>query len=432
MELPSQRWRALAAAGAGTFVEFFDYSSYVYLATTLTAVFFPKSTGATGLIQTFGVFAASFAMRPIGALFWGHFGDQIGRKRTLALTIIGIGLATLAIGLLPGYESIGVCAPLLLVVIRLFQSFCTAGEYSGAAILVGEFAPPLKRGRFVSIVPISCALGFLMASGLASWLRGSLADKQILAWGWRVPFLVGGVLTVFGWYLRRLLAESPEFEKVVAQKAVRQAPVYALLRTHKVEVVRLLCVMAVNAAGYYLVLGYMTTYLEVEARLSAYQAGIVTTAALVVYLPLLYLVAAVSDRIGRRYVLLGSSILFLLLSYPAFGAIQIGSVLSALLIQLLLVAIFALNDGSFATYFVESFPAEIRFSGFALPFNIGVALFGGTTPLLATWLIQQTGNRMMPALTMTAIAALSLPALILAPETATRKGESQGSASLRL
>ena len=412
----SLRKRAVVAAGVGTLAEFFDYASYSYLATTIAAVFFPAGDKAAALLQTFALFALSFAMRPVGGLFWGRFGDRKGRKKALELTIIGMGLATFSIGLLPGYAAIGIWAPILLVSMRLLQSFFTAGEYSGAAVLVGEFAPPSKRGRYVSVVPISCALGFLLASTLASFLHGSLGEQQMLSWGWRVPFLVAGVITVSGWYVRRAIEETPDFAAVLAENSVSNSPLTILLREHWRVLARLLCVMGVNAAGYYLVLGYMATYLEVEGGLTASRAAAITSIALLAYLPLLYLSAVLSDRIGRRRVLMASALLFVLLSYPAFKVLESGGFSTMLLIQLLLVAVFALNDGSFAAYFVEAFPPTVRFSGFALPFNVGVVVFGGTTPLLATWLIQNTGNELMPAFIMMAVASMGLLALMFSQE----------------
>ena len=421
--LQDQRRRALAAAGVGTFVEYFDYASYGYLATTIAQVFFPTTDPVAGLLQTFVLFAASFAIRPIGALFWGHFGDKFGRARALVLTIVGIGVATILIGLLPGYRAVGYWAPLMLVLFRLFQGFCTAGEYSGAAVLMGEFAPPGKRGRYVSIVPISSAIGFLVASALASVLHGMLTESQMISWGWRVPFLTGGVITFVGLLVRRSLEEPPEFKKISEGNRIEEAPIRTLIREHLPTLGRLFCIMGVNGGGYYLVLVYMATYLEVEMRLTAFQSGVITTLALALYLPLLFLFAAASDRFGRKPVLLASSLLFLFCSYPAFSLLVPGSFYPALAIQLLLVAVLSLNDSTFATYFVESVPAAMRFSGFALAFNVGVAVFSGTTPLLSTWLIQTTGDKFTPAFIMMAIAALSLPALWRAPETAPRRSE---------
>jgi len=406
------RSRAIFGASVGTFVEFFDYASYSFLSTTIASVFFPVSGVTIALVQTWALFALSFFMRPVGALVWGHYGDHIGRTKILAITIFGIGIATCAIGSLPGYRSIGLAAPLLLVLFRLFQSFCTAGEYTGAAVMVGEFAPRSLRGRYISAVPISCALGFLAAAGLASVLRGLLTDDEMLSWGWRVPFFAGGVLTVSGWYVRQKLPETPEFTTLLSERGVTNAPVRWVLRRHGFLLLRLLCVMGVNAAGYYLVLGYAATYLQVELGFRAVEATWITTLGLLVYLPLVYSFAVLSDRISRRSILLASSLLFIALSYPAFKVLTTGGFYTALLTQFALVAILSLNDATFATYFVESFPAAIRFSGFALAFNVGVAVFGGSAPLVATWLIQTTRNKLMPAWMMTAVAVLSVPALL--------------------
>lgn len=404
--------RAMAAAGIGTFVEFFDYASYAYLATTIAVVFFPPGDRASALIGTFAIFAVSFAMRPVGAMFWGHFGDRIGRRRTLLWTVLGIGMATFAIGILPGYGDIGILAPVMLVILRLVQSFCTAGEYSGAAVLVGEFAPAHKRGRYVSVVPISCALGFLLASELARILHVSLAGNDMISWGWRIPFLTGGALTLLGLYLRTSLEESPKFVEAVASNSVERAPLQSVIRDHRRLLGRLLCVMGVNAAGYYLVLGYMATYLEFEKGFSPSRSRLIVTVALLVYVPLLYLFATLSDRIGRRRLLIACSMMFAGLSYPAFVALENGGFLTALVVQLLLVTILSLNDACFATYFIEAFPTSVRFSGFALPFNFGVAIFGGSMPLLAAWLIGVSGSKLVPAFLMTCVAIGSLPALL--------------------
>ena len=418
IDMRTQRRRALAAAGAGTFVEYFDYASYGYLATVIAKVFFPTADPVAGLLQTFLLFAASFAIRPVGGLFWGYFGDRFGRTRALTLTIIGIGLATTLIGFLPGFATAGYWAPLLLVLLRLSQGFCTAGEYSGAAVLLGEFAPPGRRGRYVSIVPISSAIGFLVASALASALHATLTTAEMIEWGWRLPFIIGGVITFFGLLMRRGLKESPAFEKISKENGIVSTPVRTLFRNHFPTLARLFCIMGVNGGGYYMVLVYMATYLEVEMKLSPFQAAAVISMSLAVYVPLLLAFAILSDRIGRRAMLLTSSLLFLFCSYPAFALLEPGNVYTAFAIQLFLVAAFALNDSTFAAYFVESVPAATRFSGFALPFNIGVAVFSGTTPLLSTWLIEQTGNKFAPAFIMMGVAAISLPALWRAQKTA--------------
>lgn len=410
--------KPLLAAGVGTFIEFFDYASYSYLATTIAVVFFPQDNPRTAVLQTFALFAISFAMRPIGALFWGHFGDRIGRKKTLAITIIGIGLATTVIGLLPGYATIGLWAPVLLVLMRLFQSFCTAGEYAGAAVMLSEFAPPHRRARFLSVVPIGCALGFLVASMVSSLLYGQLDSEAMTSWGWRIPFLLAAPMTLIGVYLRSRIDETPVFEEAKEQGTLVKQPVPEVFRKHWKVLVRTIAVMGINATGYYLVLGYMATYLEVQVGLSAFQASIIMTTALIVYLPFLYIGASLADKIGRKKVLLVSAAGFLLLSYPVFSLLEESSFAGAMALQILMVAIFSMNDSTFPTYFSEAFPASVRYSGFALPFNIGVALFGGTAPLLADYLINSTGNATMPAFMMIGVAAIGLTALLSARETA--------------
>lgn len=408
---PTQARRTVIAASMGTFIEWLEYASYAYLATTIAAVFFEESDASVALLQTLGVFALSFLMRPIGGLFWGHFGDRIGRQRTLAISIIGMGVATGAIGVMPAYETIGVTAPVLLLVFRMTQSFCAAGEYSGAAVLLAEHAPEHRRARWVSAVPIATAAGFLTASFLVTFLTGALSSEAMHEWGWRVPFLLTVPLTAVAWYIRRHVDESPVFRALQEHQEVPARPLRDGLLKHWRPMLRMLGVMSVNAGGYYLVLAYMATYIQTELGLNAFQSNMIVTAGLLAYLPLLYACAALADKFGRRNILLANCALFLLLSYPAFALLGVSGFLGILAIQLVLVAVFSLNDSTFATYFVEAFPTNVRFTGFALPFNVGVALFGGVSPLLAAWLIDKTGNTLAPAfliLAYSAVAALAL------------------------
>jgi len=413
--------KPMAAAALGTFIEFFDYASYSYLATTIAVVFFPQDDPGLAIIQTFALFAISFGMRPIGALFWGHFGDRIGRKRTLALTIIGIGVATTLIGVLPGYATIGIWAPILLVMLRLFQSFCTAGEYSGAAVMLSEYAPARKRARYISAIPISCAFGFLAASALASVLYGQLDETAVVAWGWRVPFLLAAPMTLVGIWLRSRVEETPVFKEAQDNGSLSRTPTQDVFRLHWKLLLRMIAVMGINAAGYYLVLGYMATYLETQVGLSAFQASMTMTIALLAYLPLLFLGATLADKLGRKPVLLTGSLAFLFLSIPIFLLMENAGFAVALMLQLFLVFIFSLNDSTFPTFFSEAFPANVRFSGFALPFNIGVALFGGTAPLVADSLVHATGNSLMPAFVVMTVSLLGTVALFLSSETAPGK-----------
>lgn len=404
--------RTVGTVGLGTFIEWFEYASYAYLATTIAVLFFPESDPTASLLQTFGIFAVSFLMRPIGGMFWGHIGDRIGPKRVLMITIVGMGIATFTIGMLPTYAAIGAAAPLLLLVARILQSFFAAGEYSGAAVLLAEHAPPDRRARWVSVVPMATASGFLGASAVVALLNGVLPEDAMASWGWRVPFLAAAALTLVVGYIRRKVAESPIHEAMVDGDDVASAPLKELIKSHWRVMLRMLCVMAVNASGYYLVLTYMVTYLEVELDLTAFESSIIVTIALVVYLPLILLCARLSDRVGRRKLLIVNCIGFIALSYPAFILLGHVGFIGVLLIQVSLVAIFSLNDATFAVYFIEAVPAQVRLSGFALPYNFGVAIFGGSSPLVATWLIAVTGNPHAPAFIIMVLSTAGLIALL--------------------
>lgn len=402
----------VGTVGLGTFIEWFEYASYAYLATTIAMVFFPNANPTTALLQTFGVFAISFLIRPIGGLFWGHFGDRIGPKRTLTLTIVGMGVATFTIGVLPTYATIGVAAPILLLVARMLQSFCASGEYSGAAVLLAEHAPLDKRARWVSTVPLATSAGFLGASVAATALNGLLSTEAMQEWGWRIPFLLAAVLTIVVRYIRSKVSDSPVRKKMEEEKSVATAPLVELIRDHWKSMLRMLFIMAVNASGYYLVLTYMVTYIEVELGLSAFQSSVILSLALILYLPLIFLGAWLSDTYGRRRLLLINAVGFILLSYPAFVLLGQSGFVGVLLIQISLVALFSLNDSTFAVYFIEAVPPQVRLSGFSIPFNFGNAIFGGTAPFIATWLISITDNSYAPAFLIMTLSAIGLIALI--------------------
>ncbi|WP_406635179.1 MFS transporter [Amycolatopsis sp. WGS_07] len=416
-----QMRRTIAGACAGTIIEWFDYGSYAYVAGTIAVVFFAGGDPALAVIQSWGLFALSFLIRPLGGLFWGYVGDRIGRARTLSITIIGTGLTTTVIGLLPVYSVVGFWAPILLLVARLCQGFCASGEYAGAAVLVGEHAPPGRRARYVSFIAIGNSAGFMLASISVTVLQAVLDTAAMQSWGWRVPFLLSAPLTLVGWYIRRKIDETPAFAEVRNGTVQSAPPLLAGFSAHWKTFLRLLFVMGINAGAYYLVLAYMASYLQEEVQLSAFQSNLIVTIALLVYLPTLYCLARLSDRIGRKPVLIANTLLFLVFSFPSFLVLDHGGFAVALTVQILMTSMFAFSDSTFATFFVESFPVNVRFTGFASLFNFGVAIFAGTTPLLSSWLIGRTGIAASPAFIVMVLAAACLIALLLSPETAPGK-----------
>lgn len=419
--------RVMIASGLGTLIEYFDYASYSYLATTIAVVFFPAEDRAIALMSTFAVFALSFLVRPIGAFVWGSLGDRIGRKSVLATTIIIMSTATLLIGFLPGYAAIGVAAPLLLLLLRMTQSFSAAGEYAGAGIFIAEYAPAKRRGLLTSVVPMSAAGGFLLASLVTTILYASSSTEFIEQWGWRIPFLIAGPLGLLGLWLRIRLEDTPQFRRIQeieqneresAQRERKKNPARRAEAWRSLpSMVKILLVMSLNAGAYYLLLSYTPTFLIEEADMAPARATLVVTIGLVAHLVLIPVVARLSDRFGRKRILLVSSVAFIVLSYPIMTLLSLGGVVLATAVLIGALVFFAMNDAVFPSFFTEMFGTRSRYLGFALAFNVGATLFGGVAPLVGTWLIATTGNPSSPAFFLILLGVMSLIGLLLSKET---------------
>ena len=425
LELSSERKalrRAATASFLGNFVEWFDYAAYGYLATIIALTFFPQTDAATGLLATFAVFALSFIVRPIGGLVWGHFGDKYGRRSALAWSILIMTVSTFCIGLLPGYNHIGLWAPALLLLIRLVQGFSASGEYAGASAFLAEYAPQGKRGFYTSIVPASTAAGLLFGAIFVAGLHALMTVENLHDWGWRLPFLLAAPFGLVGRYIRVSLQDSPKFlemeKRLEAKECATHAPIRELLTVHRRAVVIGIGVTCLNAVAFYLLLSYMPTYLSTEMGMSESDSFIASTVSLATYIGLIFLMGKMSDRFGRKTMLVAASVLFLLLTFPLFGMLGNPSLVVILMIQIAFGAILAMNDGTLPCFLAEIFPTRVRFSGFAFSFNIANAVFGGTAPFIATWLIQLTGNKMAPAWYLLAAAAVALIAMLASRETA--------------
>jgi len=421
--------RVLIASGLGTLLEYFDYASYSYLATTIALVFFPSEDRTVALLSTFAVFALSFLVRPLGALVWGGLGDRIGRKAILATTILIMSGSTFLIGFIPAYQVIGVAAPVLLLVLRMAQSFSASGEYAGAGTFIAEYAPARRRGLLTSVVPMAAAAGFLIASLMATVFYATMSPEFMQSWGWRIPFLVAGPLGVLGLWLRSRLEDTPQFRRL--QEAEERERALAPARGARdalgdrwrevvrslPSMVKILLVMSLNAGAYYLLLSYIPTFLSEQAGMDEASSNLVVTIALVVYLALIPAVAHFSDRIGRKRTLMISSIAFIVLAYPIMSLFAIGGVLLATSVLIVSLVFFAMNDAVFPSFFTEMFGTRSRYLGFALPFNVGAMLFGGVAPFIGTWLIAVTGNPSSPAFFLILVGLLSLVGLLLSAET---------------
>ncbi|MFD5276123.1 MFS transporter [Pseudarthrobacter sp. NPDC058362] len=411
------RRRVVAASFIGNFVEWFDYAVYGYLAVTISTVFFPESDPQTALLLTFALFAISFFVRPLGGFIWGHIGDRVGRRTALSLSILIMSGATFCIALIPGYDTIGIWAPILLLIIRVVQGFSASGEYAGASAFLVEYAPAGKRGLYAAVVPASTAAGLLLGSLIAGLLTSVLTTDALHSWGWRLPFLLAAPMGLIGRYIRNKLEDTPVFREMAQEDHAVKAPVSSLFRNHWRQLLQAVGAVLLNAVGFYVILSYMPTYLSSELGLGETESFLATTIALVSYIGFIFLTGMLSDRFGRKKVLISASVTFILLTVPAFALLGTGDFLVIVLVQILLGAMLTLNDGTLPSFLAEMFPTRVRYSGFAVSFNLSNALFGGTAPFMATLLIAATANDLAPAWYLVAAAVVSLVAVALSRET---------------
>lgn len=414
--------RAATASFMGNFVEWFDYAAYGYLAAVIAVVFFPATDKTTGLLAAFAVFAISFIVRPIGGIVWGHIGDRYGRRNALSLSILIMSGATFCIAFLPTYAQVGLWAPLLLLLIRLIQGFSASGEYAGASAFLAEYAPDNKRGFYTSLVPASTAAGLLFGSLFAAMLYSQLDSEQLHSWGWRLPFLLAAPLGLIGRYIRLHLQDTPKFremEQALEKKeGEHKVPIRELFGAQRKRVLVAIGVTCLNAVAFYLILSYMPTYLSTEMGMNETDSFLASTVSLATYIGFIFLMGKLSDRFGRKTMLILASLLFLGLTLPLFGMLEGRSFAFILLIQIAFGLMLAMNDGTLPCFLAEIFPTRVRYSGFAFSFNTANALFGGTAPFIATWLISQSGDKMAPAWMLVGAAAVALVAMLMITETA--------------
>ncbi|UOQ88860.1 MFS transporter [Agromyces endophyticus] len=409
--------KVMTSSAIGHFVEWFDFAVYAYAAPVIATLFFPDSDPAAALMAVFAVYAVGFVARPIGAFLIGNLGDRFGRKRVLAGVILVMGISTTLIGLLPTYAAIGVAAPVLLILLRMMQGLSAAGETIGSNSFVAEHSPIKRRGLNVGLVYTWSNLPPVIAALLVLALTTVLSPEAYETWGWRVPFLLGAPLAVVGLYIRTRVDESPAFLEMRESRKVESAPIRTVFREQWRNMVVCFSIAAVASLGYYSLTGYFYSYMTVTIGLDSSAALISNSIALLITFFTVPVAAFVSDRIGRRRMLLIAGLFGALVAVPAYLLVGVGTLPAAIVSQSLLGLALGLFFGPAGAAFVELFPARVRYTGASISYNLAFTIFGGTAPLIATWLIGLTGSTVAPAWYVVAVTVLALLVVITMPET---------------
>jgi MFS transporter, MHS family, proline/betaine transporter len=387
------RRRQLMAASIGNVLEYYDFVVYAFLATTIAVKFFPSQNEVAALLASFAAFGVGFLARPLGGAIIGRIGDKKGRKVALLITIFGMAVGTVGIGILPTFETIGILAPVLLVLMRLIQGLAAGGEWGGATAFIIESAPEGRRGLFGGIGQASIASASLLGSVVVAIVAALVTAQQMNDWAWRIPFLLGGLLVPVGFYMRRNIEETPAF--TAAQQAATKpehdlgSPLTLMAKAFGFTIIW--------TVSYYIMLNYMPTFLTKHAGVSQSQALWGNSIALVILVAATPLFGALSDRIGRKPLLLACCAAFVILPYPLFSVILAGpSFVTIVAIQIVFNLFIAAFSGAGPAALSELFPTHSRTTLMSIGYSVSVAIFGGFAPFIATWLIGATGSPISP------------------------------------
>ncbi|MHB9849225.1 MFS transporter [Streptomyces krungchingensis] len=427
---PANLKRIVAASLIGTTIEWYDFFLYGSAAALVfNKLFFPDSDPLVGTLLSFLTYAVGFAARPIGALVFGHYGDRLGRKKLLVISLLMMGGATFAIGLLPTHATVGSAAPVLLTTLRLVQGFALGGEWGGAVLLVSEHGDAKRRGFWASWPQTGAPAGQLLATGVLSLLTATLSDDAFGSWGWRIPFLLSGLLVMVGLWIRLSVDESPVFKQALAQAEARKAartpddpeveklPLVAVLRHHWRDVIIAMGARMAENISYYVITAFVLVYATTAADLSKQTALNAVLIASAVHFAVIPAWGALSDRIGRRPVYLLGAAGVGLWAFPFFSLVDTGSFGNLILAVTVGLVLHGAMYAPQAAFFSEMFATRMRYSGASIGAQFASVAAGAPAPLIATALLDSTGGSTMISLYVIAAAVLTLVAVGCAKET---------------
>lgn len=410
--------KTVSAATIGNALEWYDYGLYGFFAPIIATQYFTSKDPLTNLLLTFIIFGVGFCLRPLGGIVFGSMADRHGRRATLSLTVLLMGISTFALGVIPTYAQIGIAAPILIAVCRLSQGLATGGEFGSCNAMLCETAKPQNRAYIMSFSTASLAIGLLAGSFSGTLLASILSKEALNAWGWRIPFLFGIVIAIYGRYLRKGIEESSVFQKAVNEKAIVESPFKEVVTNNKRELLIVFCMVVGTSVAYWIINSYMTTYLSQVMNLPIATALKLNTFMLILFIIALPIFAKMVDKIGHKPMAFASFGGLLISYYPAFYIMTHTNSFGVIVAVLMYLAL--LNSAVTSVcipMYTEAFPTKVRATGYGISYNFGQALFGGMAPFIATWLIKYTNNPMSLTIYLILTMLVAVIALFFVRET---------------
>lgn len=412
--------RTVIAASSGNVLEWYDFTAYSFLAPIIGQVFFPSGNHVTSLLSAFAVLAVGYLARPLGSVIFGHVGDRIGRKPAMLVSVALMGLGSFSIAVLPTPAQIGVSATVLLVLIRVIQGISVAGEYTTSGVLLVEQADRRSRGFVGGWIAFAMMLGCVAGSGVPALLGTMLTEEQIQTWGWRIPFFIGSLVGLYSAILRSNIQETG-FVETAADRI--KSPISTALKNHWKLMLQMVALLIPTAIIYFVIFVYAASYLTEQMHFTTAQALNITTINLVLIALLSVLIGKLSDRYGRRPLFLLGAIGTLLFAWPLWWLMHQENLYLVFLGQLGFSVFNAIGWGLSITVLVEMAPKKLRCSTVSMGYNISMAVFGGTTPIIATYLVNRTGDDFMPVYYVMVATLVSLFVIVRLPELIERASE---------